>query len=148
MTSISTNNIINSKAKIGEKEADHDKVFPEHDENQFMKGADFHLDFKPTCYGGEFTPTSMWKFTNVQLVHTVTEIYRAKDIPCTAEVEIMPSKDDPWIELKPKKILGAIYRDFDIRLMGNVLDKEYGEDEMEKIMPYLYTRYDNPIFTE
>jgi hypothetical protein len=125
---------------------DSEKYFPTGELVSSAVGNDFHLDYKVEAFGGDHTPTEMWKFTNVQLVHTVCNSFNINDVPCSAEVILRPSEDDPWIQLAPKKILGAVYRQFDVRLMGNELDKAYTQEEGEALAPYLFTRYDAPIF--
>lgn len=62
------------------------------------------------------------------------------------KMEFQPSEDDPWIELAPKKIIGAEYVRFETAMKFSRTLYRYKKEEYDSVFPYIFPMWDTWIF--
>ena len=103
------------------------------------------LDYKLECVGKDAPAMKSLTFNNVKLFRqNNVERFHSFD-RCKIDVTIRPSEDDPWIEIAPKTLLGGSYCIMDTEMYGTELAKTYEGEEVEQVIPYLFTRYDGTM---
>jgi|LSQX01.1.fsa_nt_gb hypothetical protein len=108
------------------------------------------LDYKMSAFSPEGSterPTGRDKFRDIVLVKQTNQVTIHKQEIATAEVFMEESEDDPWIELKPEKIIGAQYCYYETLMKGSVIRKSYKTpEEKDAVIPYLFARWDTTVF--
>lgn len=63
--------------------------------------------------------------------------------PATAKVTLGSTRDDPWGEIKIKKVFGAGWMVSDNWVRSNQVIHQYADEEITEVLPYLFSgRYD------
>ena len=110
--------------------------------NKETDGFVYLIDFKSTGVGIDKPLSQVMGYENVRLYRQKNVDYVYSSEPCSIDLKFTPSEDDPWVELQPTKILGGTYSIMDTEMFGTEIVKTYTDDELERIRPYLYVRYD------
>ena len=113
--------------------------------NVDTSGYVYLLDFKTISDGIDLPCSQTLKYDHIRLYRqkNVDHVYSSE--ACSAELKFAASEDDPWIEVKPVQMLTCTYNVMDTEMFGSQFLKQYTEDELETIAPYLYTRYDTMV---
>jgi hypothetical protein len=104
------------------------------------------IDYKLKCPGEDVFHFTATRFTDVQLIAHTSEWIAHTCEDMRIEVTLRESEDDPWAELTPVKVLGARWQTYKVRLFGSTTLKEYTDEEVEALEPYLWNRYDTQLF--
>ncbi len=125
---------------------DTDKIFPQPPLNKKGEGPVYLIDYKVECEGYDVPPNSVYTFNNIKLFAQNNREQFHSFERLNIEVNFQESEDDPWIEIAPKQILCGNYSVMDTEMLGSKLVYEYkSKEDQEKILPYLFTRYDGMI---
>lgn len=113
-------------------------------------GVDYHgfvylLDYKLECVGKDSPAMENLTFNHVKLFRQNNREKFYTFDRCKIEVTLRPSEDDPWIELAPKQLIGGSYQIMETEMLGTELAKIYEGEELEQVIPHLFTRYDTMV---
>ncbi len=118
------------------------------DEPEQGDGHCFLLKYDIDCDSTDNLDKSFCEFfTNIRIQgERSTQSFSSREYGKIDEIKLLPSVDDPWIELKPTKLLGAAYTKLETHLRPLLDIYKYKGEEYPEVLPHCFHMWDSDFY--